>query len=81
MTDFFNAISNFGFPIVLAGYLLLRFESKIESLGKTVTRFSDLMEGKPSENKVGLIGVMQRNNTETKNLATKLEKLSKTIKT
>ncbi|NIK78800.1 hypothetical protein FHS15_003946 [Paenibacillus castaneae] len=27
-------VSNLGFPIVLAGYLLLRFEKKIESLSQ-----------------------------------------------
>lgn len=29
-------ISNLGFPIVLTGYLLLRFEKKIESLNQTI---------------------------------------------
>lgn len=37
MTDFFTAISNFGFPIVVAVYLLIRFENKIESLSTTIT--------------------------------------------
>jgi len=36
MTEFFQAISNFGFPVVVAGYLLFRFESKIERLGDTM---------------------------------------------
>lgn len=36
MADFFTAISNFGFPVVVAGYLLFRFENKIEKLGSTI---------------------------------------------
>nr|WP_213486161.1 YvrJ family protein [Thermobacillus xylanilyticus] len=30
-----TSISNFGFPIVITGFLLLRFEKKIESLNST----------------------------------------------
>jgi len=30
------SISNFGFPIVLAGYLLLRFEKRLEMLNTTI---------------------------------------------
>lgn len=37
MPDFFTAISNFGFPVVVAAYLLFRFENKIEKLDKTVS--------------------------------------------
>lgn len=32
MQDFFNIIGNFGFPVTVAGYLLFRFESKLEAL-------------------------------------------------
>lgn len=38
MEEFFTAISNFGFPIVVAGYLLLRFENKIERLNDTIVQ-------------------------------------------
>ncbi|AGA56447.1 hypothetical protein Theco_0200 [Thermobacillus composti KWC4] len=31
-----TSISNFGFPIVITGFLLLRFEKKIESLNNTI---------------------------------------------
>lgn len=31
-----TSISNFGFPIVLTGYLLVRFEKKIESLNQAI---------------------------------------------
>jgi len=36
MEPFFTAISNFGFPIVVAGYLLFRFENKIDKLDKSI---------------------------------------------
>jgi hypothetical protein len=32
MQDFFTIISNFGFPVAVASYLLFRFEKKLESL-------------------------------------------------
>lgn len=32
MTDLFTAIGNFGFPIAITIYLLLRFEKKLETL-------------------------------------------------
>ena len=35
MTDFFTIISNFGFPVAVASYLLFRFEKKLEGLNKT----------------------------------------------
>lgn len=37
MTEFFNAIGNFGFPVVVAGYLLFRFESKIVKLDESIS--------------------------------------------
>lgn len=36
MEEFFNAVTNFGFPIVVSGYLLLRFEKKLEALEKSI---------------------------------------------
>lgn len=36
MTDLFTAIGNFGFPIVVASYLLFRFEKKIELLSQNI---------------------------------------------
>lgn len=36
MQEFFSAISNFGFPVVVSAYLLFRFENKIEKLDKSV---------------------------------------------
>lgn len=34
MQDFFTVISNFGFPVAVASYLLFRFEKKLETLEK-----------------------------------------------
>ncbi|WP_019007836.1 YvrJ family protein [Cohnella laeviribosi] len=31
-----TAIGNFGFPIVITGYLLIRFEKKIEHLNNSI---------------------------------------------
>lgn len=41
MEEFFTAISNFGFPVVVAGYLLFRFENKIDSLDDTISKLKD----------------------------------------
>jgi len=80
MTDFFSAVSNFGFPIVLAGYLLFRFENKIERFSTKMDKFSDAIEGKPSEGKFGLINTINSNTEVTKNLAKEMNKLVKKIK-
>ena len=39
MEEFFNAISNFGFPIVVSAYLLFRFERKLDDLKKSIDEF------------------------------------------
>lgn len=36
MELFLTSISNFGFPIVVAGYLLLRTEKRLEALEDTI---------------------------------------------
>ena len=36
MTEVFTVIGNFGFPIAVAGYLLFRFEKKIEALNTSI---------------------------------------------
>jgi len=41
MQEFFQILSNFGFPIALSCYLLFRFEKVLQSLQKTIT---DLVE-------------------------------------
>ncbi len=46
MTEFLSAISNFGFPVAVASYLLFRFEKKLDGLNETnnslVTQIADL---------------------------------------
>lgn len=37
MEAFFSAIANFGFPIVVAAYLLFRFEKKVDTLTEAIT--------------------------------------------
>lgn len=36
VTDLYNAIGNVGFPIVIAIYLLIRFEKKIDVLKQSI---------------------------------------------
>lgn len=38
MEEFLKAVSNFGFPIVVAGYLLLRQEKKTDELAKAIAQ-------------------------------------------
>lgn len=41
-TEIWTALlGNLGFPIVVAGYLLLRFEKKIESLTEAISALKD----------------------------------------
>ena len=35
MQEFFTILSNFGFPVAVASYLLFRFEKKLEELTQT----------------------------------------------
>ena len=37
-------IGNFGFPIILSMYLLIRIEGKIETLAGTITHLSNVLE-------------------------------------
>lgn len=39
-TEMLNQIAQFGFPIVISLYLLIRMEGKIESLSKSITELS-----------------------------------------
>lgn len=41
MKEFYDAVSNFGFPIVIAGYLLFRFEGKLDRLEDTIQSLTD----------------------------------------
>ncbi len=74
MNDFFSAVSQFGFPIVVAAYLLFRFENKLDLIGTKIDRFSDILEGKPSEGKTGLIEAIKKNTEVTTNLVTAMKR-------
>lgn len=37
VNDYYQAIANVGFPIVVTGYVLLRLEKKIEKLTEAIT--------------------------------------------
>ena len=37
MEEFFKLVSNFGFPIVVSGYLMVRLEKKIDDVHRSVT--------------------------------------------
>ncbi|MBF8984652.1 YvrJ family protein [Lutibacter sp. B2] len=44
MEDFMAAVANIGFPIAVAGYLLIRVEKKIDDLTKGVNELSKAVE-------------------------------------
>ncbi len=44
MEEFFTLISNFGFPIVVAAYLLFRFENKIDKLSDVIAQNSKVTD-------------------------------------
>jgi len=44
MENFFNAVSNFGFPIVVAAYLLFRFENKIDQNTKKLDELIGILK-------------------------------------
>ncbi|TVX88418.1 YvrJ family protein [Paenibacillus agilis] len=45
-SDLLSAISQVGFPIVLTGYLLLRFEKKLDILTETIKNLTDVVSAK-----------------------------------
>ena len=44
MNEILTQIGNFGFPIILSMYLLVRIEGKIENLAGTITHLSNVLE-------------------------------------
>lgn len=42
-TFIITAIGNFGFPIVITGYLLIRFEKKIEHLNDSIQALAQVI--------------------------------------
>ncbi|WP_178025000.1 YvrJ family protein [uncultured Paenibacillus sp.] len=49
LTYLLTAISQVGFPIVLTGYLLIRFEKKLEILTETISQLIDVINKDISE--------------------------------
>lgn len=49
ITPLLAAVGQVGFPIVLAGYLLIRFERKIEALTASITELIHAARNKSSE--------------------------------
>ncbi|WP_341302191.1 YvrJ family protein [Lysinibacillus sp. FSL H8-0500] len=46
LEDFLFQIGNFGFPLVLAIYLLLRFEKKLEKLSNAISNLENTINNK-----------------------------------
>ena len=46
VNTFIAAIGNFGFPLVLAVYLLLRFEKKIEVLTDAISTLKEVINNR-----------------------------------
>jgi len=48
-----TAISQVGFPIVLTGYLLTRFEKKLETLTESILKLTEVIKKNMSEESHG----------------------------
>ena len=46
MEQWISLVGNVGFPIVVAFYLLIRFERKIDNLTDAINKMSDIMENR-----------------------------------
>lgn len=44
MQEFVTILSNFGFPVAVACYLLFRFEKKLEALETVIRELKDAIE-------------------------------------
>jgi len=44
-----TAVSQVGFPIVITGYLLVRFEKKLESLNESISKLTEVINQNKSE--------------------------------
>ncbi|MEE4580542.1 YvrJ family protein [Paenibacillus polymyxa] len=49
LSNILTAISQVGFPIVVAGYLLVRFEKKIDVLSENISRLVDAIKQKDKQ--------------------------------
>ena len=46
MEDFLKAVANIGFPIVVAAYLLIRIESKLDNLSNSINQLATIISVK-----------------------------------
>lgn len=44
MNELLSQVGNFGFPIILSMYLLIRIEGKIQTLSDTITQLSRVLD-------------------------------------
>lgn len=49
MEEMINLITNVGFPIAVATYLLIRFETKIDGLSTAINELSNVVTNSNSE--------------------------------
>ncbi|MFL0268184.1 YvrJ family protein [Candidatus Clostridium radicumherbarum] len=52
MEDFLKAVANVGFPIVVAAYLLIRLEGKMDNLSASISQLSAILSIKLSSNDI-----------------------------
>jgi len=50
MEDLLRAIGNFGFPIVVSAYLLIRIEGKLDNLASSINKLSTILSIKLNSN-------------------------------
>jgi hypothetical protein len=52
MEEIFKLVANYGFPVVISVYLLIRMEAKMESLAESIRALTDAIMSRPSEESV-----------------------------
>ena len=50
MEDLLKAVGNVGFPIVVAAYLLIRIEGKLDTLSASINKLSTILSIKINSN-------------------------------
>lgn len=44
MEEFLTAVANYGFPIIVSAYLLIRMEQKLDTLERAITELNHTIE-------------------------------------
>lgn len=52
MEEIFKLVANYGFPVVISVYLLIRMEAKMESLAESIRALTGAIMSRPSEESV-----------------------------